>query len=66
MAKRNLAATIAEKFLEPPYLEVTQRMIEGLMTAATEEQPANLDRIESIGMVRRELRKLAEKEGGAS
>lgn len=65
MGAKDLKLSIAQTFLTGPGLIVSQRIAEEMLTAAMGAKPPDLDRVEALGKIRGDLRKLAEKEGGA-
>lgn len=63
MPRKALEAAIASTFLTGAGLEVSQRVAEELLTAAM--KASDMDRVEALGRIRGELRKLAERKEGA-
>lgn len=64
---RNIVKSVAELLLDGEGLKVAQRITEDLVAETrADKSPGSADRLESIAMLRRELRKLGEEKGGAS
>lgn len=64
MARKALEQQIATTFLTGTGLEVSQRITEEMLTAAMAIKPPDLDRVEALGKIRGDLRKLADRKEG--
>lgn len=61
MAKRDLAALIAQTFLTGPGLIVSQRIAEEMLTAAMGAKPPDLDQVRALSAISADLLKLGKK-----